>query len=152
MKLRWAVLAAAALALGSSVPREAVAQGLNPLPGQSGTGSRLEQNYPNPFGVDTRIPFTVGDYPTCQDQGRQYRASLRIYNLLSQVVSIPVLQSGGSAAGGESLENVMLTCGQYVAYWDGEYLNTSQAAPVGVYLYRLELDGRVYVKRMFKSR
>lgn len=152
MMLRWAALVFSVLALGSSVPTKAAAQGFNPQTGQSGAGTGLGQNYPNPFGIDTRVPFTVGDFPTCSDPGRQYRVSLRIYNLLAQVVSVPVLQSGGSAAGGESLDNVMLSCGDYVAYWDGAYLNTSQAAPSGVYLYRLEIDGRQAVKRMFKSR
>ncbi len=151
MMSRWAALAGLVLVLGTSVTREAAAQGINPQPGQRVAGTGLGQNYPNPFGIDTRIQFTLGDYPSCTD-GRQYRVSLRIFNLLSQVVSVPVLESGGSAAGGESLENVMLSCGQYTAYWDGAYLHSSQSAPSGVYLYRLEVDGRPHVKKMFKSR
>ncbi len=152
MMSRWAALAGLVLVLGASVTRDASAQGINPQTGQRGAGTGLDQNYPNPFGNDTRIQFTVGDYPSCSDQGRQYRISLRVFNLLSQVISIPVLESGGSAAGGESLESVMLSCGQYTAYWDGAYLNSSQPAPSGVYLYRLEVDGRPLVKKMFKSR
>lgn len=152
MKLQRAALAIAMLAFGAAVPRVATAQGINPLPGQRGAGSGLGQNYPNPFAQETRIPFTIGDFPTCSDAGQQHRVSLRIYNLLSQVVSVPVLQSGAGVAGGEPVENLFLTCGQFVAYWDGNFLNTSQAAPSGVYLYRLELDGRPSVKKMFKSR
>jgi hypothetical protein len=152
MMARWAALAVTVLVLGTSVTRDASAQGINPQTGERGAGSGLGQNYPNPFGVDTRIQFTIGDYPSCTDQGRQYRVTLRIFNLLSQIVSVPVLESGGSVAGGESLESVMLSCGQYTAYWDGAYLNSSQPAPSGVYLYRLEVDGRPAVKKMFKSR
>ena len=152
MMLRWAALAGVVLVLGASVTREAGAQGFDPQPGQRAAGTGLGQNYPNPFGNDTRIQFTIGDYPTCTDGGRLHRVSLRIFNLLSQVVSIPVLESGGSSAGGESLENLMVSCGQYTAYWDGADLNSSQAAPSGVYLYRLEVEGRPFVKKMFKSR
>jgi hypothetical protein len=152
MMSRWAALAGLVLVLGASVTREAAAQGISPHTGPRATGTGLGQNYPNPFGNDTRIQFTVGDYPSCTEGGRQYRVSLRIFNVLSQVVSVPVLESGGSAAGGESLENALLSCGQYTAYWDGAYLNTSQPAPSGVYLYRLEVDSRPFVKRMFKSR
>lgn len=152
MELRWAALAVIVLALGVSVPRVAGAQGFAPETDQGGSGAGLGQNYPNPFAVDTRIPFTLGDSPACTNPSRQYRVSLRIYNLLSQVVSIPVLQSGGTVAGGESLGSLMLTCGQYVAYWDGSYLNTSQPAPAGIYLYMLETDGRATAKKMFKSR
>jgi hypothetical protein len=151
MKLRWA-LAGLVLALGVSVPRVAATQGFILETDQGGSGAGLGQNYPNPFGVDTRIPFTVGDAPACTNPSRQYRVSLRIYNLLSQVVSIPVLQSGTGVAGGEPLGSLLLTCGEYVAYWDGSYLNTSQPAPAGIYLYMLEADGRATAKKMFKSR
>ena len=82
------------------------------------TGSELKQNYPNPFNPDTRIAFSVGGYPNCIDPSRQYRVSLRIFNVLAQQVAVPVLQGGTSA--GQSVDNVFLTCGEYTAYWDGQ--------------------------------
>jgi hypothetical protein len=122
------------------------------LSGQSG-GSRpggqgsLKQNYPNPFNPQTWIPFRIGD-PACQDPGKTYRATLRIYNLLSQVVAIPVVQGGsGSVAGGQSLENVPLPCGTYTAYWDGKYLGTEQEVASGIYFYQLIVDGKVVDSR-----
>src|SRR5450755_116082 len=64
----------------------------------------LGQNYPNPFNPETRIPFTVGGYPACTDPSHQYKVSLKIFNGLYQLVSIPVIQGGaGNVAGGQPL-------------------------------------------------
>lgn len=154
MKLRWAALAAGVLALSALAPRGVVAQGM--ILGATrdrGSGSELGQNSPNPFGQETRIPFTIGDYPACSDPSRVYRTSLRIYNILSQLVAVPVLQNGtGGAANGAPLESVELTCGQYEAYWDARNSRTGQGAAPGIYLYRLEVDGRPVTKKMIKSR
>jgi len=78
---------------------------------------------------------------------------LRIYNILSQLVAVPVLQGGtGGVAGGAPLQNVELTCGQYEAYWDAKNSKTGQSAAPGIYLYRLEVDGRPVTKKMIKTR
>ncbi len=153
MKLRWAALMSV-LALSALAPRTAAAQ-VN-LPGGGvvrGSGSELGQNSPNPFVSETRLPFTVGDYPLCSDPGRVYRVSLRVYNILSQLVAVPVLQGGtGSVAGGAPLESLELTCGQYTGYWDAKNSRTGQDAPPGIYLYRLEIDGRPVTKKMIHGR
>lgn len=153
MKLRWAALAVV-LASSALAPRSAVAQaGFPGANGDRGSGSELGQNSPNPFLSETRIPFTLGDYPTCADPSRVYRISLRIYNILSQLVAVPVLQGGtGSVAGGAPLESVELSCGQYIAYWDAKISKTGQDAAAGIYLYRLEIDGRPVTKKMIHSR
>ena len=150
MKWRWAALVGV-LALGALAPRSE-AQATSPGPGR-GSGSELGQNSPNPFVSETRIPFTLGDYPTCSDPSRVYRVSLRIYNILSQLVAVPVLQGGtGSVAGGAPLENVELACGQYLGYWDAKNSKSGQDAGPGIYLYRLEIDGRPVTKKMIHSR
>lgn len=136
MKLRWAALTVV-LALSALMPRSSDAQAAQPPARRSGS---LGQNYPNPFNPETSFPFAVGD-PACTDPTRQYRVSIRIYNLLAQVVAVPVLR--GSSASGERVENLTLGCGEYTAYWDGKYLNSSREAASGVYLYRLDVDGRV---------
>lgn len=139
MRHRWAALSLV-LAL-SSVPGVLSAQSGASRPGGPGT---LKQNYPNPFNPETWIPFKVGDPTNCQDGGRTYRATLKVYNLLSQVVAVPVLQGGsGTVAGGQALENVALTCGTYTAYWDGKYLGTAREVASGIYFYQLILDGKV---------
>ena len=152
MKQRWAALVTV-IALSAFVPRLAVAQTSTPGTGQQrGSGAELGQNSPNPFTSDTRIPFTVGDYPTCSDPGHVYQVSLRISDILAQVVAVPVLQGGsGNVTEGKPLENLKLSCGQYVAYWDAKNSSTGQQVMSGVYLYRLEIDGRPITKKMLFS-
>lgn len=150
MKHLWRALVAV-LVLGAFMPSRSAAQGaLTQTAGGQGAGSQqvLGQNFPNPVNQDTRIPFNVGDPQGCTDSGRQYRVSLRIYNLLAQQVAVPVLQSGGNAAGGEVVENQLLTCGSYLAYWDGRNTITGDDVASGIYLYRLEIDGKPFVKKM----
>src|SRR6266699_3909661 len=63
----------------------------------------LKQNYPNPFNPATTIPFTLsGDLFA---NGHRPKVSLRIYNVLAQLVAVPILQGTG-----EDLENLELTC------------------------------------------
>jgi hypothetical protein len=149
MKHLWRALFVV-LVLGAFMPSRSAAQGVsNPPGGGQGAGVQLGQNYPNPVNQDTRIPFIVGDAQGCTDSGRQHRVSLRIYNLLAQLVAVPVLQSGaGNAAGGEFVENLLLTCNRYEAYWDGKYSQTGEEVASGIYLFRLEVDGKVLVKKM----
>ena len=150
MKLRWGALSLV-LVLSALMPRVLTAQGDQGL-GRKPKPGVLKQNYPNPFNPETRIPFTVGD-EKCEDPGRQHRVSLRIYNILSQLVAIPVLQGGtGSVAGGVRISNLMLTCGNYVAYWNGKFMDTQKEVASGVYLYELRIDGESLVKRMLVTK
>jgi hypothetical protein len=150
MKLRWGALWFV-LVLSALMPRVLTAQG-GQTPGRERKTGVLKQNYPNPFNPETRIPFTVGD-EKCEDPGRQYKVSLRIYNILSQLVAIPVLQGGaGNVAGGVKIANVMLTCGDYVAYWNGKFMDTKNEVASGVYLYELRIDGQSLVRRMLVTK
>jgi hypothetical protein len=147
MKLRWAALAVV-LALSALMSRGASAQTGSQPPAPHRRGS-LGQNYPNPFNPDTHLPFTVGDSTSCN--GDRHRVTLRIYNLLAQVVAVPTIEGGtASVAPLTPIENLELECGTYTAYWNGKYLNTSREAASGVYIYRLEVDGRTeFVRKMF---
>jgi hypothetical protein len=110
---------------------------------------KLEQNSPNPMNPETWIPFTLGDYPVCSEPGREYSVSLTIFNTFAQTVAIPVLQRGtGNVAGGQQLRKLKLGCGEYVAYWNGKYLDTQREVSSGVYPYRLEVDGQGIVRKM----
>ena len=150
MKLRWGALVVV-LVLSALMPSVLSAQG-GRSPARERKPGVLKQNYPNPFNPETRIPFTIGD-ETCSDPARQYKVSLRIYNILSQLVAIPVLQGGtGGVAGGVRLDNIMLTCGDYVAYWDGKYMGSRNEVASGVYLYELRIDGSRLVNRMLVTK
>lgn len=147
MKQRWAArLIVFALCAFAASP--AAAQGQQSSR-DTRTGSELKQNYPNPFNPETRIAFTIGGYPSCIDPGRQYRVSLKIFNVLTQLVAVPVLQGGASGVeGGQPLENVFLTCGEYTAYWDGKVRGTDLEAASGIYAYRLEINGTPITRKM----
>jgi hypothetical protein len=143
----------------SLVPDRATAQTEQPgvVPNQkhqAGALLGLGKNYPSPFSATTRIPFSVGDAPACTDGGRRYHVSLRIYNLLAQVVAVPVMAEGGTsiAPAGQPVQALDLPCGQYTAYWDGVGLvNNHEVAP-GMYLYRLEVNGKAVGRKMLIQR
>lgn len=154
-KLRRAAAPALALLLLTCVPQALSAQRTDVR--ARNPGVVLGQNYPNPFSPDTRIPFTVGDAGGCKDPTRTYHVTLRIYNLLSQPIAVAMLQEGGGGiATGLPVENRPLTCSQYIAYWDGQYqtikdgrmVSTGRSVADGIYLYRLEVDGYVVVRKM----
>lgn len=156
MRHGWAALALV-LGLTALTPREVVAQQSGtpqqPAPPRAKAAGGLGQNYPNPFNPETRIPFTVGDYPTCAEPSRPHQVTLRIYNLLAQLVAVPVLQGGaGNVAGGAAIENLALTCSQYTAYWDGKDRRSGREVASGIYLYRLEIDGKAIVKKMIVAK
>ena len=146
MKFRWAALGLV-LALSAFVADSAAAQGSGP--GRQGRGpGPLGQNFPNPFNPETSIPFSVGmegDPAACLDPAKTYRVSLRIHNVLAQVVAIPILQGGGEQRG-RPIHNLQLTCGEFVGWWDGKVAGGREAAS-GVYAYQLEIDGRVIASR-----
>ncbi len=146
---RWAALVTvfACLSLASSSAEAQVRDSRSSRDPVS--GATLGQNFPNPFSAETTIPFTIGSWPECADPGRQYRVSLRVYNMLAQLVAVPVLNAGSSGAStGQGIRDVMLTCGEYTAYWDGRYSDGSRDVSSGVYLYHLEVDRRPLVKKM----
>ncbi len=105
---------------------------------------QLGRNYPNPFNPETTIPFALDR--SLWDDGQPPVVSLRIYNILAQLVAIPILQGSG-----ERLENVPLSwngSGEFSAFWDGKILGSDREAASGVYVYQLIVDGRAFTKKM----
>jgi len=102
----------------------------------------LKENYPNPFFPATTIPFTISQ-EVCA-RGHQPVVSLKIYNVLVQLVAIPVLADGSA----ERLDSLRLRCGGYRAHWDGKYLDGRQEATPGIYYYQLTVDGERYTRKM----
>jgi hypothetical protein len=153
MKHRWAALGLV-LALSALMTSTASAQTGSGQQGQRGPGP-LGQNYPNPFNPETTIPFAVGydegNPPVCTDPSRVYRVSLRVYNLLAQLVAIPILQGGGESRG-RPVQNLQLPCGEYTAFWDGTSVGSSRQVASGIYMYRLEIDGKPYTRKMLVTK
>lgn len=148
MKHRWAALWLV-LALSAFESRTLAAQSSTQPSRDAKTGAELKQNYPNPFNPETTIPFALGGGAGCENPGRQYKVSMRIMNILAQLVAVPVLQGGAAGvAGGQPLENVLLTCGEYTAYWDGKARGSGREVASGIYIYRLEVDGRPIFRKM----
>lgn len=138
----WALVGLGLLAVGPAS---------RDMSGQQGTQSatvQLKQNYPNPFNPATTIPFSLGT--ELFSSGHRPKVSLKVYNVLAQLVAVPILQGTG-----EKLDNVELSCAtpagdacEYSAYWDGNVLNTGQQAASGIYIYQLVVDGRRFTKKM----
>ena len=112
----------------------------------------LKENYPNPFFPATTIPFSISQ-DVCT-RGHQPVVSLKIYNVLVQVVAIPVLNNGGGPrmAGAERLDSLRLRCGEYHAFWDGKYLDGKREATAGVYYYLLTVDGERFTRKMIAQK
>lgn len=102
----------------------------------------LGENTPNPFYPATLIPFSIRA-EECTD-GQQPMVSLKVYNVLVQVVAVPVLQSGK----GEVLQNIRIPCGSHVALWDGRTLDGRTDPPPGVYYSQLTVNGVRYTRKM----
>lgn len=152
MKHGWAALLCV-LALTAFVPEAAEAQAGPPGGSpERGVGVELGQNYPNPFNPETKIPFAISG-PTCTE-GRVYRVTMRIYNVLAQPVAVPILQGEGAppSQAGLRMENLLLPCGSYTAYWNGLNERTSREVASGIYVYVIEVDGANFAKKMFVSK
>lgn len=98
-----------------------------------------QQNRSNPFNPATTIPFKVSGELFLK--GHRPVVSLRIYNVLAQLVAIPILRGTD-----QPLDSLALTCPttlgcRYSAYWDGYVANTGKLAS-GVYIYQLVIDGK----------
>ena len=141
MHHRWAALALV-LALGVAAPSSAAGQ--RSTPSRERRLGTLGQNFPNPFKPDTWIPFSVDD---CHGRGGQRVVSLRVYNVLAQLVATPVLHGAGVPVAG-----VRLSCGSYLAYWDGRMLRGRRQATSGVYVYELVIDGQRSSRKMFVAK
>ncbi len=81
---------------------------------------QLLANYPNPFNPETNIPFEIGG-------GQSVPVQLSIYNVLGQLVAIPL--------------NKVLSPGFYEVTWDG---TDGSGRPVSSGLYFYELSAGNY--------
>lgn len=142
--VRYAV---AWLAVGLALTSPSLAQGQQDTTRRGGQVELL-QNYPNPFNPTTTIPFRLN--ADLFRNGHRPVVSLRIYNILAQLVAVPILQSSGQPLSGIPLDCLEQSGGycSYSAYWDGNYLNTGREAASGIYVYQLVVDGVRQSKKM----
>lgn len=156
MIYRWA---SPALGLLASVAMATRATGQ--VPDQRADSNRrwgsLRQNEPNPFSRETTIPFVVGG-GDCAIGTQHHVVTVRIYNILSQIVGSPVLMDSTStdtstAPTKRLVTNLALPCGEYVARWDGKHGRNARDAAPGVYMYQLVIDGHAAgMKKMVLQR
>jgi hypothetical protein len=139
---RWAALALV-LTLCAMTPGSAAGQDTNAPPRGRKLGT-LGQNYPNPFRPETFIPFTIED---CNGAGGHRVVSLRIYNVLAQLVATPVLHGAD-----KPIASLRLSCGEYTGHWDGKVAKSRRPAAAGVYVYELVVDGERTSKKMFMAK
>jgi len=146
---RWAALLLV-LALCAMKPKNAAGQTQGQQPRGQKSGA-FGKPYPNPFNPEIHIPFSVDTVGGCRDGSRQKVVSVRISNILSQEVAVPVLEDGSansttsvpSSLVGVALSNIKLGCGDYQAYWSGFVKGTRKEAASGTYVVQVIVDGRV---------
>lgn len=116
--------------------------------GQQG-GFQLEQNYPNPFNPETRIPFALNE--DLFVDGRTAVVTMRIYNLLQQVVAAPTALRHPAGDGVPVANLDYARPGRYEAFWDGRDRNGRQVAS-GIYFVQLTVNGVSKTMKMFVTK
>ncbi len=109
----------------------------------------MEQNYPNPFTRETRIPFILGE--DLFEEGRPVVVTVRIYNLLRQLVAVPTATDHPTAAGQPVQELRYDTPGRYEVFWDGTDRN-GRRVPSGIYFCEIVANRARDVTRMAVTR
>lgn len=145
MFFRWALSSALGLVACLVLAPRARSQSAARRASEGHRRGVLRQNEPNPFSRQTTIAFRVGD-DSCPTGAEHHVVTLRIYNILSQVVAFAALPDSASAtdsapAPPRPITNLALACGSYLAQWDGKHPPDGRQAPPGVYMYQLLIDG-----------
>jgi hypothetical protein len=122
------------------------AQSTGDPPAGQASGFQLEQNYPNPFNPETKIPFVLTE--DLFVDGRPVVVSLRIFNLLQQVVAIPSALGHPSGEGVPVRQLEYFMPGRYEAFWDGTDSSGRQVAS-GIYFMQLTVNGVSKTKKMY---
>lgn len=127
------------LSAGSLSPPLAAQEAKGRPATQSEQGFHLEQNYPNPVNPETWIPFYLED--GLFESSDSVVVSVRIYNILRQVVAIPKALDHPSGKREDVINLTYRSSGRKLAYWDGRD-SAGRRVPSGVYYCELVLDGQ----------
>lgn len=109
----------------------------------------LDPVFPNPFAGETRISFRLGDGLFEGEQ--EVRVTLRVFNILHQLVAVPVaLDEEGRH--GEPIEGMVFEHpGLYRAHWEGTDLE-GRAVTAGPYFVELSVGARSQVRKVMLVR
>ncbi len=105
----------------------------------------LEQNYPNPVNPETWIPFYLDESLFAGDEA--VTVTMRIYNILSQVVAIPEATEHPSGRGVRVIDLPYQDAGRKVAYWDGND-TAGRPVPSGVYYVQLVVGEETMTRKL----
>lgn len=154
MKHSKAVLLVLLLALLPGVPQATAQQTDNSVAPQDTVpreehGLELEQNYPNPFSDETRIPLVLGQ--DLFEEGRPVIVTVRIYNVLRQPVATPTALDHPMGAGQPATELRYDIPGRYMLYWDGTD-RSGQPVSSGIYFCHVVANRSQDVIKMIVAR
>jgi hypothetical protein len=84
---------------------------------------------------------------------------MRILNVLAQTVAIPVFEGAApnslvnvpASLNKQPVSNLRLPCGDYNAYWDGNYQGTTKEAASGIYIVWYTVDGGKALTRKIRN-
>lgn len=134
------VLLLVILAAGSLPPPLAAQPPAGGPPPEAGRGFSLEPNTPNPVERETWLPFYL-DASLFVDRDT-VRVSMRIYNVLRQLVAVPEFVREGRGRRPPMDSVPFVTPGRRLAYWDARDVN-ERRVPSGIYYVELVVnDGR----------
>ncbi|MEX0979574.1 MAG: hypothetical protein WDZ89_00675 [Gemmatimonadota bacterium] len=117
--------------------------------GQRASGFTLEQNRPNPFNPETRIPFVLDE--TLFVDGRPAVVSIRIFNALQQFVATPTALNHAMGQGVDVVDLEYRNAGRFEAYWDGRDRRGDSVAS-GIYFLQLIVNGKSQIRRMLVAK
>lgn len=132
------------LAGSLSPPRARAQEARTRAPGAaSQQGFFLED--PRTANPDTWIPFHLEE--SLFESSDSAVVSLRIFNILAQVVAIPTVQTEGGRARQPLINLVFRTPGRRIAHWDGRDA-TGTRVPTGIYYAELLVNGRTRTRKL----
>ena len=136
--------------VGLSGPGDALAQASGGTPQAAELDDfSLEPVFPNPFAGETRISYRLGD--GLFEVEEEVRVTLRVYNILHQLVAVPVAVDEDGRPGERIEEMSFRRPGLYQAHWDGRDLE-GRTATAGPYFVELSVGARSQVRKIMLVR